>query len=146
MKKRFLFLSGLILVFATGCGEKTLNCTITNNANEDLVMKNKVSVVFKNDKVKKIDMTASVELDDKYADYIDEFEKNLKTEFKKYNNKKGVEVKTTKKDKNVTLKLVANLDKMDKSAKEDLDMVNTDGTMKDVKASLVKEGYSCKEA
>ena len=62
------------------------------------------------------------------------------------NAAEGLEVKTTKTKKKVTLRFYANLDKMSEKAKKEFDIVDSGQTMSDVKKALEEQGYSCKEA
>ena len=79
--KRFGFAIFLLSIFClTGCGTKTLNCSMVNDANAELKINQDVIVDFKNDQMVKFDMKTSVDLSDNYASYADELEKNLKKE------------------------------------------------------------------
>ena len=145
--KRFGFAIFLLSIFClTGCGTKTLNCSMVNDANAELKINQDVIVDFKKDQMVKFDMKTSVDLSDNYASYADELEKNLKKEYEKYDKKEGLEVKTTKTNKKVTLRFYANLDKMSEKAKKEFDIVDSGQTMSDVKKTLEEQGYSCKEA
>ena len=77
--KRFGFAIFLLSIFClTGCGTKTLNCSMVNDANAELKINQDVIVDFKKDQMVKFDMKTSVDLSDNYASYADELEKNLK--------------------------------------------------------------------
>lgn len=146
MKKIITCMSLISVLFLTGCGTKTLNCSMVNDANTELKINQNVIVDFKKDKMVKLDMKTSVTLSDSYANYAEELEKNLKQEYEKYENKKGLEVKTTRKDKKITLTFSANLDKMESSTKKEFDIVGTGEKMSEVKSELEEQGYTCKEA
>lgn len=145
--KKFSFIIILTSVlFLTGCGGKTLKCSMVNDANEELKINQDIIVDFKEEKMVKLNMKISVDLSDNYASYADELEKNFKNEYEKYNDKEGLEVKTTKNKKKVSLDFSANLEKMSDKDKEELDIVDSGQTMNDAKTSLEEAGYSCKEA
>ena len=128
----------------TGCGTKTLNCSMVNDANTELKINQDVTVDFKKDKMVKMNMKTSVTLSDNYASYADELEKNLKQEYEKYEDKEGLEVKTTKKDKKITLTFIADLNKMSDETKKEFDIVGTGQTINEVKTELEEQGYNCK--
>ena len=82
--KRFGFAIFLLSIFClTGCGTKTLNCSMVNDANAELKINQDVIVDFKKDQMVKFDMKTSVDLSDNYASYADELEKNLKKEYER---------------------------------------------------------------
>ena len=84
MKKGLFCISLLSILCLTGCGTKTLKCSMINDANTELKINQDVVVDFKKDKMVKMNMKTSVTLSDNYASYADELEKNLKQEYDKY--------------------------------------------------------------
>lgn len=144
MKKGLFCMSLISVLCLTGCGTKTLNCSMVNDANTELKINQDVIVDFKKDKMVKMNMKTSVTLSDNYASYADELEKNLKQEYEKYENKEGLEVKTTKKDKKITLTFIADLNKMSDETKKEFDIVGTGQTINEVKTELEEQGYNCK--
>lgn len=144
MKKGLFCMSLISVLCLTGCGTKTLNCSMVNDANTELKINQDVIVDFKKDKMVKMNMKTSVTLSDNYASYADELEKNLKQEYEKYEDKEGLEVKTTKKDKKITLTFIADLNKMSDETKKEFDIVGTGQTINEVKTELEEQGYNCK--
>lgn len=144
MKKGLFCMSLISVLCLTGCGTKTLNCSMVNDANTELKINQDVTVDFKKDKMVKMNMKTSVTLSDNYASYADELEKNLKQEYEKYEDKEGLEVKTTKKDKKITLTFIADLNKMSDETKKEFDIVGTGQTINEVKTELEEQGYNCK--
>lgn len=144
MKKGLFCMSLISVLCLTGCGTKTLNCSMVNDANTELKINQDVIVDFKKDKMVKMNMKTSVTLSDNYASYADELKKNLKQEYEKYENKEGLEVKTTKKDKKITLTFIADLNKMSDETKKEFDIVGTGQTINEVKTELEEQGYNCK--
>ena len=144
MKKGLFCMSLISVLCLTGCGTKTLNCSMVNDANTELKINQDVTVDFKKDKMVKMNMKTSVTLSDNYASYADELEKNLKQEYEKYEDQEGLEVKTTKKDKKITLTFIADLNKMSDETKKEFDIVGTGQTINEVKTELEEQGYNCK--
>ena len=144
MKKGLFCMSLISVLCLTGCGTKTLNCSMVNDANTELKINQDVIVDFKKDKMVKMNMKTSVTLSDNYASYADELEKNLKQEYEKYEDQEGLEVKTTNKDKKITLTVIADLNKMSDETKKEFDIVGTGQTINEVKTELEEQGYNCK--
>lgn len=144
MKKGIFCIIGMLCL--TGCGTKTLNCSMINDANEELKMTQNIITTYKKDALTRMDMRIIVDFSDNYASYSDDLEKNLKETYQNYEGKKGIEIDTTRKDKTVTLTFMADLDKMDNDTKKDFDLVGTGEKLSEVKADLEQQGYTCKEA
>lgn len=144
MKKGIFCIIGMLCL--TGCGTKTLNCSMINDANEELKMTQNIITTYKKDSLTRMDMRIIVDFSDNYASYSDDLEKNLKETYQNYEGKKGIEINTTRKDKTVTLTFMADLDKMDNDTKKDFDLVGTGEKLSEVKADLEQQGYTCKEA
>ena len=134
----------LALLFTSGCGNtKELSCTMSDNAN-GMEMSQDVKVTFKKDTAKKLDMSMKITLDDELKDYASEMEKEMKSEYASMEDAKGVTIKTSTKDNVVSLNVVADLDKMDDEAKEELDLAGKTETYDELKKSLEDQGYTCK--
>ncbi len=144
MKKGIFCMIGMLCL--TGCGTKTLNCSMLNDANEELKMTQNIITTYKKDTLTRMDMRIIVDFSDNYASYSDDLEKNLKDTYKNYEGKKGIKIDTKRKDKTVTLTFMADLDKMDNDTKKDFDLVGTGEKLSEVKADLEQQGYTCKEA
>lgn len=144
MKKGIFCMIGMLCL--TGCGTKTLNCSMINDANEELKMTQNIITTYKKDALTRMDMRIIVDFSDNYASYSDDLEKNLKETYQNYEGKKGIEINTKRKDKTVTLTFMADLDKMDNDTKKDFDLVGTGERLSEVKVDLEQQGYTCKEA
>ena len=144
MKKGIFCMIGMLCL--TGCGTKTLNCSMLNDANEELKMTQNIITTYKKDTLTRMDMRIIVDFSDNYASYSDDLDKNLKDTYKNYEGKKGIKIDTKRKDKTVTLTFMADLDKMDNDTKKDFDLVGTGEKLSEVKADLEQQGYTCKEA
>lgn len=144
MKKGIFCMIGMLCL--TGCGTKTLNCSMINDANEELKMTQNIITTYKKDALTRMDMRIIVDFSDNYASYSDDLEKNLKETYKDYEGKKGIQIDTKRKDKKVTLTFMADLEKMDNDTKKDFNLVGTGEKISEVKADLEQQGYTCKEA
>lgn len=146
MKKRAQIILIVGIFCLTGCGRKTLNCSMQNDANEEIKITQNIITTYQKDVMKQMDMRIVMDFSDHYAEYTDELEKNLKETYKNYEDKAGIEINTDSKDKKVTLTFTADFNKMDKETKKDFDIVGTSQTMKEVRSDLEEQGYTCKEA
>ena len=145
MKKIIVIISLVCMFFITGCGKIDLSCTKINNSNENLKSEQNISVNFKDKKVSSIDVKEEVTLSDNYAKYADMLEKNLKTQYGSFKEKEqGIEIKTTNKDKKITLTVKADITKMSNESKTKFKVVGTAQTKDEVKKELESQGYACK--
>ncbi len=144
--KKILMLSVpiLALLFTTGCGNtKELSCTMSDEST-GMEMTQDVKVTFKNDVAKKLDMTMKITIDDELKEYASEIEDNFKSSYSSVEGKEGVTIKSSTKDNVVSFNLVADIDKMDDEAKEELDLAGETETYNELRKSLEDEGYTCK--
>ncbi len=143
-KSLFLVVSVVMIGLLTGCGkEKVLECDLKETQN-GMQMSQNLKATFKGNEVKDITMKMDVVLEEKYKSYSDMFVSSIDSQFTKYKNKKGLTYKTEKSDDGVVVNIYADLDKMSKEDKEELDLVDTTGSYDKTKEELEKEGYTCK--
>lgn len=146
--KRFLKLGIPVLsltLLLTGCGNtKTLECSMKDDSNDGMVLNQKVKVSFDGDNVTKVDMDMKMTVDEEYSDYMDMMEDSLKEQFEDIESKKGITLKTSTKGNDINISFVADLTKMDKDTKEELDIVDTEASYDEAKKTFEDEGYSCK--
>ena len=134
-----------LALLVSGCGKtKVLECTLTDDSSDGMEMTQTVKATFKNNTVEQMDINMKMTVDDALKEYTGELANTLKSEFSNLEDKKGVTIKTDTKDNVVTFNLSADLTKMDKDAKEELDMVGPSETYDQAKKELEKEGYKCK--
>lgn len=137
----FLIIS---LAFLTGCSkEKILDCTISDNST-GIKMSQNVKSTFKKNKVKDIEIFISVEIEEKYKNYKNTLINRVENEFSSYKNKDGVEFNTDENELGFSVKINADLDKMNDDSKEELDMIDTTGDYEKTKEALIADGYTCK--
>ena len=145
MKKIIAVLSLVCVFCVTGCGKGDLSCTKTNNSNENLKSEQTVNVNFKDKKVSTVDIKEVVNLSEKYEKYADQLEKNLKTQYGNFKeNENGIEIKSTRDGKKITLNVKADLTKMSSDAKNSFKAVGTAQTKDEVKKELESQGFTCK--
>ena len=143
-KSLFLVVPVVMIGLLTGCGkEKVLECDLKETQN-GMQMSRNLKATFKGNEVKDITMKMDVVLEEKYKSYSDMFVSSIDSQFTKYKNKKGLTYKTEKSDDGVVVNIYADLDKMSKEDKEELDLVDTTGSYDKTKEELEKEGYTCK--
>lgn len=140
-----LLLAVVMIGVSVGCGskEKVLNCS-KKEEESGISMKQNIKATFNGNDVKNVTVTVDAELGDEYKDYKSIFISSLESSFEDYKDLKGVSVDTSDKDDTITVTLKADLTKMDKDAKEKLDIVDTKASYKESKADLEKDGYTCK--
>ena len=146
MKKKFMLCVPVLALglLTSGCGNtKVLECTMSED-NDGMEMSQVVKATYKKDALNKVDMTMTVTVDEEYADYMDLLTSSLTSEFTELEDQQGVTMNTETKDNTLTFSLVADLDKMDAEAKEELDMEEDAGTYEEAKAYFEEEGYTCK--
>lgn len=146
MKKSLGLLLAVVMIgVSVGCGskEKVLNCSKTEEES-GISMDQKINAKFSGNNVKEVAVTVDAKLSDEYKSYKSIFMSSLESSFEDYKDLKGVSIKTSDKDDTITVTLKANLSKMDKDAKEKLDIVDTKASYEESKKDLEKDGYTCK--
>lgn len=149
MKKLKLFALAIIaLLVMTGCGEKTLTCTNTEEAS-GLEMGQEVVMKFKNDKVNYVKMTIDAKAtSDTIKNNWDLFASTLKGQYSD-TEKEGVKLTTKNDEKNYSYKISLEVDlekaSEDALAEYDLDgIADKDSSMEDVKKAAEEDGFTCK--
>lgn len=145
MKKTLVLLATVVMIgLSTGCKkEKVLDCSMTQEQS-GIEMKQNLKATFKGNEVTDVTVVMDAVLGEKFVSYKSMFVSSLESSFSKYEDLKGVEIKTTDNDDTVTVTLKADITKMDKESKEALDVVDTKGDYEATKKALEKEGYTCK--
>ena len=145
MKKNIyvgIFVAGTILL--TGCGSKTLECTRENNYSDEMKMNQTVKATFEKKHVTKLSMNMDIELGENYLEYKDELKTSVEDEFANLKDAKGIEYSTKDTTNGFTFQLDADINKLDQTTKENLDLINTEQSYDDAKAEFESEGYTCK--
>ncbi len=143
MKSRVLIGSlAISLLLLTGCGNtKTLVCTQTQDEN-GMSMTTEMNVTFKNDEASEFTMTADMEVEDTYKDYMDQFKSIMEESFSSF-KENGMDVTIDSKDTTVTATISANFDEMTEDEKEEIGFTSSDNSYDSVKQSLEDSGFTC---
>lgn len=147
MKKSLIvFVSVIALGLTVGCGskKKTLECTMSK-AQSGITLKQTIKANFNGNNVKDIVVDMDAVLPEAYKAYKSTYISAFESSFAAYKNLKGVDVKISESDDGVNIKLTADLSKMDKDAKDKLDIVNTKASYDKSIKELEAEGYKCKK-
>lgn len=138
-----LSVAAMMLCCLTGCGKSnTLKCSISES-NEGMDLKQTVEYTFNKSEASKVSMELTMKADKKYAEYIDQMADGFTEEFKELDGKKGVTVKSNKKGSSFTVSVSADLSKVDKDTREELDL-GEGATRDELKKELTDQGYKCK--
>lgn len=160
MKKiKYLLIAAFSILLIAGCEsnnvantnikEKTLTCT---NSEEDsgLVMDEKVTIKFKNNKPYSIKMDLNTKvMDEEIKQYWDLFVQTLDEQYEEFEKTDGIEITKKSDDESYTYLLTLEVD-VDKAKKDDLttlnleDITNSNSTYEDVKKEAEKDGFTCK--
>lgn len=146
MKKGIIvFASVIALGLTAGCGSKgkVLECSKTEKQS-GVELTSNVKANFKGNNVEDMTVDMDAVLPETYLAYKSTYKKAFESEFKKYADLKGIDVKISETKKGVNIKLTADLKKMDSEAKDKLDIVNTKANYKKSIEDLEKQGYKCK--
>lgn len=141
MKNKILLLLTTCLLLS-GCGKKTLTCSITKNI-ESGKSKEKQVYVFNNNKISSIETTLSILLDDNYKNYSKVMTKKLEKDFKTYKNNKGISVNINENNNTINVNIKADYNKMNNSAKKVIGF-DEKKSYDDIKNKMKKEKYTCK--
>ena len=143
MKSRVLIGSlAISLLLLTGCGNtKTLVCTQTQDEN-GMSMTTEMNVTFKNDEASEFTMTADMEVEDTYKDYMDQFKSIMEESFSSF-KENGMDVTIDSKDTTVTATISANFNEMTEDEKEEIGFTSSDNSYDSVKQSLEDSGFTC---
>ncbi len=118
MKKSFMLLAVMILLFASGCGDKKLTCT-REDTSDGYTTKETMNISYKDDIITKIEQTILTEMDEETIDYILEYTDEIVS---KTENISGIEIEYSK-ENSTTLKgyIMIDYSKLDEdSLKENL--------------------------
>lgn len=149
MKKIKLLLFSLIaIVLLTGCGTKTLTCTMTEE-DSGLSMEQQIIAEFKNNEVQKLKISVdSIATNDLIKENWDIFAEALSSEFEP-TEKEGIKITTENNKEKYSYKVSMEFD-LTKANKEDLseydvdDIANEKSRLEDVKKAAEESGYTCK--
>ena len=143
--KKVLILGLACTLFLTGCGSKKLTCTISE---EDSGMKMSGEVVFtfdgKGETIKKGNFNMNVQVEEKYAEYLDEMEEEFKEDYGDLKEVADVSINT--KDNKISVNIKYNAAKLNEDQKDELyfNGLYSDENYENTKAEFEEDGYTCK--
>ena len=140
--KKLLLVILLCLFFTTGCTKK-LTCEKTEEATL-ATTKETLLVTYKNNQVDSIQIDLNTKVDSKYEEKIETVEKNLKEQFSKYENKKGISLTSNSSDNIVNIHLYIELSKMSKKEQKNLNFINLEENYDTLKKTFEKKNYQCR--
>lgn len=141
MKKLVLIMTLFLL---TGCQNEKLECSKTSKGTDNLNMVETMNLTFKFNEVTNMSIKSKINIYGKYVNYVDDLEIMLKEQYKDLQNKKGISFKTEKEKTAISIKINANIKKMDEEAKKELSIINTKKSKEKTKEELENQGYKCK--
>lgn len=139
--KKLIVVIIVILFLTTGCTKK-LNCT-KEKSEKFAIIKETFLVSYKNNKVFDIQIDLQAELKKNYDDYTETIEKNLKSQFEKYENIKGISITSNSYDNIAKVHLYIPLNKVKKKELEKLNLDDLEETYNFLKRIMVEKGYQC---
>lgn len=129
----------VIAFMLTGCGKQTLTCT-TSQKQTGMTMNTKITALFENNEVTKMNLDVNIDVDNIYSDYAAAMKDMIDKQYDEY-RKDGVTVNVTGEKNRVNASVVFDLKKMSDKDKKELDVY---GTKKATAKELEKQGYTCK--
>lgn len=143
--KKVLVLGLACTLFLTGCGSKKLTCTISE---DETGMKMSGEVVFtfdsKGEAIKKGEFNMNVEVEEKYAEYIDEMKEEFEEDYGDLKEVADVQIKTN--DNKIDINIKYNATKLNEDQKDQLyfNGLYAEENYEDTKAEFEDQGYTCK--
>ncbi len=140
MKKLTVVVIGILLL-TTGCTKK-VHCT-KEKKEKFAIIKETFLVNYKNNKVRDIQIDLQADLKKNYDDYTETIEKNLKSQFEKYENIKGISITSNSYDNIAKVHLYIPLNKVKKKELQKLNLDNLGETYSALKKTMIEKGYQC---
>lgn len=141
--KNKLYLIGIMCCafLLTGCGTKTLTCT-KSETESGSTTEEKIIVKFKKDKVSSANMEMNMKFGEEQKSYIDMSYNILKSTFDSM-KEDGLDVKTSKTDDTINVKLDVDFTKIKDADNLSVD-IDKSQTYEEVKKELIEQDYKCK--
>ena len=142
MKKFICVLScSLFALILTGCGTKTLTCTM-NNSDGGMETKESIKVKFKKDKPSTAEMKMEMIFDENSKSYMSMLYNILESSFEDY-KQEGVTVNTKKTSDKINVEMNVDFNKVENADELDIS-IEEDSNFESLKESLESDGYNCK--
>ena len=136
------------LLCLTGCGEKTLTCTNTEEDN-GVKMVQEAQMTFKDDQVTKVRMSIeATATDDDIKEYWGSFISAMESQYEEV-DEEGVKLTLTNDEKNYKFNMTVEVDvtKASEDALVEYDLeqlADTTATLEEVKKEAEADGFTCK--
>ena len=140
--KKMLLVTILCFFLTTGCTKK-LTCEKVQETSL-ATTREILLVTYKNNQVNSIQIDLNTQVDSKYGEKIETVEKNLKEQFSKYENKKGISLTSNSSDNIVNIHLYIELSKMSKKEQKNLNFINLEENYDTLKKTLEQKKYQCR--
>lgn len=144
MKKIILITVSFILL--VGCHKKEQNlleCTKEEMQNDNKVI-NTVMTTYNKSNIQKLEIKTETILAEKYLEYIDTFETEIRNSFNNYMDKKGITINTTKTSSSIILDMIIDASLLDDDMKKSLGIMDTYSSYDKAKNMMIQDGYTCK--
>ena len=144
MKKIILIAVSFILL--VGCHKKEQNlleCTKEEMQNDNKVI-NTVMTTYNKSNIQKLEIKTETILAEKYLEYIDTFETEIRNSFNNYMDKKGITINTTKTSSSIILDMMIDASLLDDDVKKSLGIMDTYSSYNKAKNMMIQDGYTCK--
>lgn len=144
MKKIILITVSFILL--VGCHKKEQNlleCTKEEMQNDNKVI-NTVMTTYNKSNIQKLEIKTETILAEKYLEYIDTFETEIRNSFNDYMDKKGITINTTKTSSSIILDMIIDASLLDDDVKKSLGIMDTYSSYDKAKNMMIQDEYTCK--
>lgn len=139
-----LMMFGVLVL--TGCGVKTnnvLECSITQDQDQ-MVATQTLKAVFEENEVVNMEINTDFKLDDEIASSTEDLKDNILNAYKEKYGKDGVDITVTNDENTVYTVIKMDFKAMSDEDKEELNVVDTRGSVNATKKDLQDSGYNCK--
>lgn len=142
MKKPIYFsLIICLCILLTACGEKKLIC-IKSTTENGITTKENIEVIFKKDKAISTKMLMNMKFNSNTESKINTTYKLLKTTFKNFEDQKGVEISTNRKNNTINFTMNIDLKEIKNSKNLGLEFSKND-SLENIKNNFKSDGYTC---
>ncbi len=142
MIKKVFPLIIMLSIFLTGCGEKKLDCSLSESINGVDINTHIVSN-FKKKSLKSF----KFEIENILVDYpksASNYLSLIKKVYETYNKYEGVNVSFEEDDSKIKIIIDIDVDKMNDESKENFNLVDVSKDFSTIKSELISSGYVCK--
>lgn len=141
MKSFKIFIIFIFFILISGCSKQTLTC-IKQEDNDTGNSKTKITLIFKDKGITKLDINNTMNINGSYKNYTDAMANSLKAYLKSFDGKSGIKTGVTVSKNKINTYIKFNLNKM---KDKDKDSIGFDygGSKKYIKSYYEKDGFTC---